>query len=178
MRRIVFALMSTVTAVVLLFGYRTSTPHPAVASTTTAAAAGGDGSTSSGTSSTAAAPTPTATATTPAEPDPTSAATTPAAPSPSASSGTRTVTGAAADTRWGPVQVKITVSGSKITAVDLVQVPSENGRDVEINSYAVPVLTQETLTAQSAQIDTVSGATVTSEGYLTSLQSALDQAGL
>ena len=175
MRRIVFALMSTVTAVVLLFGYRTSTPHPAVASTTTATAGDGSSTGSDGTSSTPAAPTPSATT----APAPAASAT----PSPSASatsttSSTRTVTGAAADTRWGPVQVSITLSGSKITAVDLVQVPAENGRDVEINDYAVPVLVQETLAAQSAQVDTVSGATVTSEGYLTSLQSALDEAGL
>jgi uncharacterized protein with FMN-binding domain len=58
------------------------------------------------------------------------------------------------------------------------QYPSGNGRDREINATALPVLTRETVSAQSAQIDVVSGATVTSRGYLTSLQSALDRAGL
>jgi len=82
-----------------------------------------------------------------------------------------------ADTRWGPVQLVLTVQQGKITDVDVVQYPNGNGRDQEINQYALPVLVQETLTAQSAEIDMVSGATVTSEGYLASLQSALDQAG-
>jgi uncharacterized protein with FMN-binding domain len=76
------------------------------------------------------------------------------------------------------VQVKITVSNGKVTAADAVAVPSGNFRDQEINSYAVPVLNQEVLDAQSAGIDTVSGATVTSDGYIQSLQSALDAAHL
>ena len=81
-------------------------------------------------------------------------------------------------TQWGPVQVQLTVAGGKITAADVLQVPSGNQRDEEINSYAVPVLNQEVLAAQNANIDMVSGATVTSDGYIQSLQSALDQAGL
>jgi uncharacterized protein with FMN-binding domain len=88
------------------------------------------------------------------------------------------VTGDVAQTRWGPVQVQITVAGGKITAVSVVQYPNNNPRDQEINSYALPVLVQETTSAQSANIDMVSGATVTSEGYLQSLQSALDKAGM
>ncbi|NYD38201.1 uncharacterized protein with FMN-binding domain [Actinomycetospora corticicola] len=91
---------------------------------------------------------------------------------------TGTVTGAAADTRWGPVQVRVTVASGRITAVDVIQEPDGNGRDREINADAVPTLVSETLQAQSTQIDMVSGATYTSEGYVTSLQSALDQAGL
>ena len=151
MRRILLALMSTVAAVVLLFGYRTSTPHPAPAATAPVAAgsAGTDSSAGSGATAT---PTP-----------PSSA---------------RTVTGQTVQTRWGPVQVSITVSDSEVTAVDVVQAPSGNPRDVAINDRAVPVLTQETLDAQSADIDSVSGATVTSDGYTASLQSALDRAGL
>jgi uncharacterized protein with FMN-binding domain len=89
-----------------------------------------------------------------------------------------TVTGDAADTRWGPVQVGIKVANGKITNVEIVQAPKENRRDVEINDEALPILTQETLSAQSAQIDTVSGATYTSDGYIRSLQSAIDRAGL
>ncbi|MFI6789950.1 FMN-binding protein [Nonomuraea sp. NPDC050383] len=106
-------------------------------------------------------------------PAPTTSATPPAA-----GSGGKTVTGAAADTRWGPVQVRITVADKKITQVEVLQAPDGNHRDIEINQRALPVLQQETLTAQSARIDTVSGATYTSEGYMTSLQSAIDQAGL
>ena len=92
--------------------------------------------------------------------------------------GGSTVTGAVAQTRWGPVQVRLTLADGKITAVDVVQYPDGNGRDREINADALPVLVQETISAQSADVDMVSGATVTSTGYVQSLQSALDQAGL
>jgi uncharacterized protein with FMN-binding domain len=111
----------------------------------------------------------------------TTTATAPATPgtgSSSSSGGTKTYTGEVAQTRWGPVQVQITVTGGKITAAATTQVPSDNPRDQEINSYAVPVLGQEAVQAQSAQIDAVSGATVTSDGYIQSLQSAIDQANL
>ena len=102
----------------------------------------------------------------------------PAAPQPSGSGTATTVTGSTASTRWGDVQVSITVTDGKITAVDVPEYPTGNGKDREINADALPVLTQETLAAQSADIDMVSGATVTSQGYLQSLQSALDNAGL
>ncbi len=95
-----------------------------------------------------------------------------------ATSATATYTGGVAQTQWGPVQVAVTVSGGTITAADAVQVPSGNSRDEEINAVAVPILNQEVVAAQSAKIDTVSGATVTSDGYLASLQSAIDQAHL
>ncbi|MFJ9246527.1 FMN-binding protein [Streptomyces sp. NPDC101776] len=96
----------------------------------------------------------------------------------STATGTKTVTGDTVQTRWGPVQVKITVKSGKITDVTAVQSPSDNPRDQEINSYALPQLKSEVLAAQSAKIDTVSGATYTSDGYRQSLQSALDSAGL
>ena len=89
-----------------------------------------------------------------------------------------TVTGSVAQTRWGPVQVTIAVTGGHITAVDVPVYPDGNGKDKQINARALPILTQETVAAQSADIDMVSGATVTSDGYLQSLQSALDQASL
>jgi uncharacterized protein with FMN-binding domain len=76
------------------------------------------------------------------------------------------------------VQVQITVRGGKITNVAVVDYPNGNPRDQEINSYAIPQLNQEVLAAQSGKIDTISGATVTSDGYIGSLQSALDKAGL
>ncbi|WP_426625264.1 FMN-binding protein [Leifsonia sp. McL0607] len=116
--------------------------------------------------------TPTTTSTPSATATPTPSAT---ASAPAAASAAKTVTGTAVDTRYGPVQVKVTFSGTTITAVDTVQYPSESGRDVAINSQALPILQQETLSRQSAQIDTVSGATYTSEGYIQSLQSAIDQ---
>jgi uncharacterized protein with FMN-binding domain len=93
------------------------------------------------------------------------------------SSGTRTVQGSTIDTRWGPVQVQVTLTDGKITKVTALQLPDGNQRDREINDFAVPQLTQETLSAQSARIDAVSGATYTSDGYIRSLQSALDKAG-
>ena len=102
----------------------------------------------------------------------------PAAPQPTGSGTATTVTGSTASTRWGDGQVSITVTDGKITAVDVPEYPTGNGKDREINADALPVLTQETLAAQSADIDMVSGATVTSQGYLQSLQSALDKAGL
>ncbi|MFF7980557.1 FMN-binding protein [Streptomyces sp. NPDC007901] len=94
------------------------------------------------------------------------------------STGTKTVTGDTVQTRWGPVQVRVTIKSGKITDVTAVQYPQDNPRDQEINSYALPQLRSEALAAQSASIDTVSGATYTSQGYQQSLQSALDSAGL
>lgn len=90
---------------------------------------------------------------------------------------TSTVTGSVISTQWGPVQVQLSLKGNAITGVTVLQYPSGNSRDGEINSYALPILIDETTQAQSAQIDMVSGATVTSTGYVQSLQSALDQAG-
>jgi uncharacterized protein with FMN-binding domain len=86
------------------------------------------------------------------------------------------VNGTVAQTRWGPVQVRVRISGGKITDVTTLQVPNGNRRDAEINSYAVPQLRAEVLAAQSAHVDVVTGATVTSDGYLSSLQAALDSA--
>lgn len=131
-------------------------------------------STSASGTTTSTGPTATSTPSASATATPTPSATA-SAPAASAASATKTVTGSAVDTRYGPVQVKVTFSGTTITAVDTVQYPSESGRDVEINSQALPILQQETLSKQSAQIDTVSGATYTSEGYIQSLQSAIDQ---
>ncbi|MGW3570686.1 FMN-binding protein [Streptomyces sp. NPDC000941] len=76
------------------------------------------------------------------------------------------------------MQLAVTFSKGKITAVKALQTPSGDGRSQQIASYAVPQLTSETLSAQNAQIDAVSGATYTSEGYVQSLQSALDKAGV
>ncbi|BFV60622.1 hypothetical protein KCMC57_up57260 [Kitasatospora sp. CMC57] len=108
-------------------------------------------------------------------PSPRPSATAPGSPGSAAPA--RSVTGSAVDTRYGPVQVKVTFDGAKITAVDVIQYPTEDRRDREINSYALPVLNREAIAAQSAGVDVVSGATYTSNGYIRSLQSALDRAG-
>ncbi len=158
-KKIVLWFMSTLTVVTLLFGYHTSTSSTAAASAESSAVApvsSGTGSTSSGTTS--------------------SSGTSSSGASTTGAS--TTFTGDSADTRWGPVQVEITVAGGTITDVTVVDHPSGNGKDQQINARALPVLVQETLDAQSADIDMVSGATVTSDGYVESLQSALDQAGL
>ncbi|MEU8926467.1 FMN-binding protein [Kitasatospora sp. NPDC048545] len=99
-----------------------------------------------------------------------------AAPSASAAGATRKVSGDTVNTRYGPVQVQVTLAGSRITAVDVVKYPTSERRDREINTAALPVLNQEAISAQSAGIDVVSGATYTSDGYIRSLQSALDRA--
>ena len=165
MKRITTWILSTITVVVLMFGYHTSTSStlassadspPVISSGTTAGSSSGSGSSRSGSSGSGSS----------------------GSSSSTSSKNSTTVTGDVAQTQWGPVQVELTVSGGKVTDVSVLQYPSGNGRDVEINNYALPVLIQETLDQQSASIDMVSGATVTSGGYLQSLQSALDQAGL
>jgi len=163
MRRITLWLFSTVAALVLLFSYRTSTDSAGTGTTAAAATAPAP----SGTTGT---PSPTTTSGSGSSSGGSSGSGT--------SSGTRTYSGSVAQTRWGPVQVTITVSAGKITDVAVPVYPNGNDRDAEINASALPVLTQETLSAQSADIDTVSGATVTSDGYKQSLQAALDAAHL
>jgi uncharacterized protein with FMN-binding domain len=176
MRRITLWALSTLTTVVLLFSYHTSTNQGAsVASATSAQApaVAGSGSSSSGSGSSSGTDS-SGTSSDSGTPDSTSGT----SGSSGWTSGTKTYTGDSVDTRWGPVQVQITVTNGKITAAEAVVYPTENGRDVEINSYAVPALNDEAVQAQSASIDMVSGATVTSEGYLSSLQSAIDKANL
>lgn len=150
MRRIVTWLLSTVTIVVLLFGYHTSTSgalvtSPGVVVPTTLNPGSGDTSSNPGSGVTS-------------------------------SHGPVTVTGPVVQTQWGPVRVEVTTEGSKITDVKVLQYPSGNSRDEQINAYALPILVQATLDSQSANIDMVSGATYTSSGYLQSLQAALDEA--
>ncbi|GAA4158854.1 hypothetical protein GCM10022286_12390 [Gryllotalpicola daejeonensis] len=85
-----------------------------------------------------------------------------------------TVTGDVEQTRFGAVQVAVTFDGTKITAVTTLQAPSESGRDQMLTQMATPQLEQEVIASQSARVDTISGATYTSEGYLASVQSAID----
>ncbi|MGA0566499.1 FMN-binding protein [Rathayibacter sp. KR2-224] len=170
MKKIIYGLLATVTGTVLLLSYRTSLEvvNPTASTGTGSSTSGSGSSAQSGSTGT------TQSGSTSSSSTPSS---TPSASS-SSSSGLKdgTYTGQAADTRYGAVQVKVTVSGGKITAVDVPQYPTESFRDEEINRQAVPQLVSETLKAQSSSIDMVSGATYTSEGYLQSLQSALDGA--
>jgi len=151
MRRIVIALCTTVTGLVLLLSWPTSLNRSSSGAALGVANAGGAPSTTSAGTSGAAG---TSTAT------------------------TTTYDGAAASTRYGNVQVRITVTDGAVTAAEAIDYPNGNGHDQQINAYAIPILNQEAVAGQSANIDMVSGATYTSGGYLHSLQSALDQAGL
>jgi uncharacterized protein with FMN-binding domain len=96
---------------------------------------------------------------------------------PGSTGAAKTVTGAAWPTIYGPVQVRITVKAGKLSAVTAVEYPTGTPRDYQINTFAIPQLNAEALAAGSARIDTVSGATYTSGGYVGSLQNALDKAG-
>ncbi|MFF4812240.1 FMN-binding protein [Micromonospora chersina] len=162
MRRITIWLLSTVAALVLLFSYRTSTMGAGGGTSAIASGPAGSGSSWTGTD----------------DGSGSSSGGGTSSGGSGTSSGSGTATGSVAQTRWGPVQVRITVSNGKITDVTAVRVPDGNHRDQEINDYAVPILRQEALAAQDARIDTVSGATVTSDGYRESLQSAIDAAHL
>jgi uncharacterized protein with FMN-binding domain len=117
---------------------------------------------------------PVTTAATPAAAGAAATAATPTVPASGLSDGT--YVGESFTNRWGVVQVQMTVSGGTISSVDALQLPNEDGKSVSINSRAYPQLVQMSLTAQSADVDTVSGATYTSEGYRDSLQTAIDAA--
>ena len=165
MRRITLWVLSTITTLVLLFSYHTSTSSAETAASTVAqagVASGGSGASGSSGSSAGSS----------------GSSSSGSSGSSGSSSSAKTYDGDSVMTRWGVVQVQIAVAGGKVTSANVLQVPSDNPRDQEINSYAVPILNQEVVAAQSANIDMVSGATVTSDGYLQSLQSALDKAGL
>jgi len=159
MRRTIIAVGTTLTGLVLLLSWPTSLNR-----TTSAATPGttDPGSTSSGTSLGTSTDTSVGTSTGTGASTPT----------------TSTYDGAAAATQFGNVQVRITVTDGVLTAAEAIDYPNGNSHDQQISSYAIPVLNQEAVAAQSASIGMVSGATYTSDGYVTSLQSALDQAGL
>ncbi|MEU6971510.1 FMN-binding protein [Kitasatospora aureofaciens] len=162
MRRAVVTSAATAAGVVLLLSLK---PHEATGSAPVISSGSGSGSASgsgSGAGTTGAADT------TPGRS---------ASPAPATGGGaTRKVSGDTVNTRYGPVQVQVTLAGSRITTVDVVKYPTQDRRDREINADALPVLNQEAISAQNAQIDAVSGATYTSDGYIRSLQSALDRA--
>ncbi|MFD8706883.1 FMN-binding protein [Kitasatospora sp. NPDC059648] len=154
MRRAVVTSAATAAGVVLLLSLK---PHEATGSAPVISSGSGSGSGTTGAADTSPAPS--------------------ASPAPAAGGGaTRKVSGDTVNTRYGPVQVQVTLAGSRITSVDVVKYPTQDRRDREINADALPVLNQEAISAQNARIDAVSGATYTSDGYIRSLQSALDRA--
>jgi len=111
---------------------------------------------------------------------PANAASNPSTQAPAVTGGgaSGTFTGDSVRTPYGPVQVEITVAGGQISDIRTVQCPTATPRDQMICQQAVPYLVQESLAAQSANVNSVSGATYTSQGYEQSLQSAIDKAGL
>ncbi len=167
MRRAILALGSTIAGIAVLLSFKTHgiAAGGTLAGGTPAAAP----STPSGTGSSAA---PAGAA------DAAGAAATPrAAGKAKAGAGRhRTVAGQVAETARGPMQVELTLTGQRITKVTMLQRTDDGPLSNQIDATAIPTLINETLTAQSAHIDAVSGASYTSEGYLQSLQSALDKA--
>lgn len=161
------------TGLAALPGKAASSAAPAASAAPTKAAA-------APTKKAAATPTKKATPTKSAAPAQTqSAAPQPAQTTPAASAGvTGTFDGNTTQTRWGPVQVRIVVKDGKIVAASALKSPNGDSRSRSIAAQAIPYLVQETLAAQSDQISGVGGASYTSYGWYTSLQSALKKAGL
>ena len=168
-KRGVAALAVTVVALVLLLSFKTpdvvpargggvAIVEPGVAATPSAVSGGTSGSTAA----------PAADAT-PAPTTSTEGGTTSAA--------SATIDGPVVDTRYGSIQVEIVVSGGELSDVVAIQLPTGR-RSGQISNAAAPILREEALQAKSGSIDTVSGATYTSDAYAQSLQAALDQAGL
>ena len=154
-KRGAFALGLTAFALALLLNFQTPTEVPAASSRGTGSAAGtgaatGTGSTTGGTGTSSGAK--------------------------ANATGTRTVTGQLEDTRFGPVQVAVTLNGRQIVDITAVALPS-GGRSGQISNYVEPILRSQALQAQGPGIDGVSGATFTSMAYAQSLQAALDSAG-
>ncbi len=167
MKRTFAAIVATVAGLVLLLGFKThsarQSSQPPIAATA-----------SSPPAPQTSAPATTLPTTVPSSNGP--PAKKPSATAPSAQPQTRDITGSSIRTRYGNVQVQVKLVGAQITDVTPIRLPDSNGVDQQIDQQAVPILIQETVAAQSANIQAVSGATYTSDGYIQSLQSALDQA--
>lgn len=177
MRRITIALMTTISGLVLLFSYHTSTNSPG-ATGLVADPQGPDLPSGDSTPSPATSPTGQDDGAQ-GGPSPSPADDASPSASPSAAGGEKlsgTFTGDPIMTEWGIVQVRIVVKDKFITGSRAIKLPDGNHHDLEINNFAVPILNQRVVDAQSAQFDSISGATVTSDGYKASLQSALDKA--
>ncbi|QDG61977.1 FMN-binding protein [Pseudarthrobacter sp. NIBRBAC000502771] len=162
---------------ILLVGWQTGTQAggiSTVASSTTATGttgASGTGSTGTGSSGSAGSSSPSGTTGS-------SGSASSGSSSSSGSTGSGTYKGNTVQTRFGPVQVQITVANGKITDVTALQLTNTDGKSIQISNRAAPLLRSKVLAAQSADVQTVSGATITSDAYLTSLQAAIDAANL
>jgi uncharacterized protein with FMN-binding domain len=170
-RRGAIALVLTTVALILLLSFKTPAPPSVVGAVDTGQGGAGTGGT------VIVVPTPTPTT----GPGPGSGPVSTPTAAPGSSGGSigaaaGQFTGAVVETPYGTVQVRITVSGGRIADITALQLPADRRRSTEISQYAGPILRSEAIAAQSATIDTVSGATYTSEGYEQSLQSAIDQA--
>lgn len=164
MKRSTLVALSTVAGVAGVLGFNPKgidTSNMAIPSTDTASLAK---------STTAAEPTPQTTTESASNTQTTSPA-----PTQTASAATGTITGKTIQTHWGPVQLLASISNGQITAIEALQYPSGDGRSLQISRYSIPILTQQALSVQSANIQGVGGATFTSRGYQQSLQSILDQ---
>lgn len=160
--RAAVAIVATIVGVFLLFSFQTPATVPAASR---AAVAGS-------------APTPTASGQGGPTPTPAGTSGASASPSPGTTAGYKdgSYTGQDAPNQYGDVQVKVIISGGKITDVQALTLPTDRQRSAEISQQAGPLLHDEVVSAQSAQIDILSGATFTSDSYAQSVQSALDQA--
>ena len=175
MRRAVLALGSTVAGLILLLSFRSHTGTAAsagvsAAGTSSGSSAGTTGNGSSGGSAGGSMSGASASASPPANGGSAGQS------SGGSAAGGRVVTGDVVNGPYGPSQVAITLSGNKITKVTVLQHTDDGSNSQQIDGNALPKLTSETLAAQSAKIDAVSGASYTSAGYIKSLQSALDKA--
>ena len=177
MKRAPIVLTGTACGLVAVIGYHTAAPQASALSAGASGAAtsgtlnvGGTGSSSASANATAASPTSSATATTAKS----SAATT-AKSSAVTPATTRSATGSDVQYQFGDIEVKVTMTGSRITDVAVVKADVYDQRSAQIDQYAIPQLRSQALSAQSAHIDGISGASYTSAAYEQSLQSAIDK---
>jgi uncharacterized protein with FMN-binding domain len=164
MRRVILAIVCTAAGLALLLSFKTRA---------TPGLAAGAPITSTGQNGTSASPAPS-----PSAVSGSSGTSGSGGSGTSTAAGARTVAGDVVQTIYGPIQVTITVKDGRITAVNVPEYPDGTPEDMQINAYALPKLIGETVSSGSDSIDSVSGATYTSQGYLSSLQSAIDKAGL
>ena len=181
MRRVVLAIVGTVAGLVVLLTFKSHTGTSAVSAAPAGTAGpGGIAGTSSGAGTTngagGTAPSGAASGTSGGGSAPSGSSASPGtAPGQGDTAGARIITGDVANTIYGPVQIQAAVKAGKIIKVTILQQPSTTARDLQIGAFAFPQLEAETLSAQSAKIDMVSGASYTSGGYIQSLQSAIDR---
>jgi uncharacterized protein with FMN-binding domain len=172
MKRAALAIVSTLAGLVLLLSFKA---HGTAASAQSTVAVS---PTTSGSSPDRSAATPSSTKAKSSSKKSSSARNPTTTKTPAAATTVTTYTGNAANTVYGPIEVKIIVGNGKVTSASAVEYPNQDPRDAQINSYAIPILNSEAVKAGTANIAHVSGATYTSGGYVASLQSALNQAGI